>query len=936
MRYNSTIARGCILLGLLFGGTTVLFADAKLDSLMNAGKYKEAILHADKNVPAAKRSVDDWLNIASALDKTNAPMDRIMATLKNAQKANPSEPRVYLAFGIYAFKAKNYQEALKHFKKSYILERTAKAAEGIALSAANLNKWDIARDAAESAVSLNGDLFESRLILAKLYMKEKNFAAAVDQLEKIVEKKPDNVSYWKQLAVAYEKTNNVAGLAKVDPKIIDLDKKDVPSRQRHAKYSLANKDTKTALTLYKELAILTPNDPEVFKALYEITTSQGNQKDAVLYLKNYLVLDSTNAESHKALADMLYKQKDIDGALTHYRKALKYDPKIKGIYKNYVAILIDKKLEKEAVTVINKAITAGEADARAYIALGDIYKKQKKYQNAIKMYQEALKTEKANVAVLTSLGQSQAAAGDTKGAITTYEQVVMLNPKATEEQKTLGDLYMKLKRVDSAIKAYKEYLKKAPDDQKVAVTIGLHAYDKKDYKEAITYLEMVKDPKLQNVKYLSALGISYYHAKDYKKAAETIAKVRAKKPSATVLKSVLKLQGESYEALNDPAKAAEAYAAYTKIQGVKDPDASFKKAFLIEKSNKAGAIKAYAANTAIFPKDHRNFLRLGLIYAEDKGTYAKAASMLSRAAALVDTIPVVWETLGEVYGKLKKTTSELQAYQKLLKLKPQHLEANKRVGTILIKQKKYTQGISALEMTHTMAPKDVEVIMLLADGYLATKRPAQAIDLLEKAKAIKKDDVALREQLYELHKKTNKPKKAEDEIKGLIALTKENKYRVTYADDLIEQNRYEDAARILKQVVDADPENVTSLMLLGQVQAAQKKYDAAIETYKTVGYIKGPYAPAYTQRADVYRMMGNLAEAKDYFNKAIKDNAKYALAYLGLARVAKAEGKNADYTKYLNKAKALDPKNDEIKAELAGGSKPAPKPAPKTAQDSKK
>ena len=44
---------------------------------------------------------------------------------------------------------------------------------------------------------------------------------------------------------------------------------------------------------------------------------------------------------------------------------------------------------------------------------------------------------------------------------------------------------------------------------------------------------------------------------------------------------------------------------------------------------------------------------------------------------------------------------------------------------------------------------------------------------------------------------------------------------------------------------------------------------------------------------------------------------KLAGAYLGLARVAEAAGKKAEYEKYLQKARQLNPNHPDIKAELA-------------------
>jgi tetratricopeptide (TPR) repeat protein len=240
---------------------------------------------------------------------------------------------------------------------------------------------------------------------------------------------------------------------------------------------------------------------------------------------------------------------------------------------------------------------------------------------------------------------------------------------------------------------------------------------------------------------------------------------------------------------------------------------------------------------------------------------------------------------------------------------------------ILIEMKQLTQGIGNLEMALTMAPSDVEIIMVLADAYMTTKRPTQAVELLEKAKAIKKDDVKLRLQLYSLDKETTQPKKAENEIQEVITLTKDNKYRLMYANDLIEAKRFDDAAKILKDIITVDPENVDCLMLLGQVQRAQKKFGEAIETYKTVLFIKGPYAPAHYERGEVYLDENDLVNAKSFFDKAVAADPNYGLGYLGLARVAKADGKTADYTKYIGKAKTLDPNNKQIQAEVGGAAK---------------
>jgi tetratricopeptide (TPR) repeat protein len=495
-----------------------------------------------------------------------------------------------------------------------------------------------------------------------------------------------------------------------------------------------------------------------------------------------------------------------------------------------------------------------------------------------------------------------------------------MKPKPTKEYKLLGDLQLKTGKVDAGISSYEKYLIDAPTDQTIAKIVGMYLYNQKKYKDAIGYLELVKDAALQNVDYLVALGDCYYQAGQSKKAVEIFAKTWAAKPAPSVLVKILKVLAESYESSGDQPKALEAYDAYTKLPGVKDQEASYLCGFLREKSDKNGAIKAYAANTTIFPKDYRNFLRLGLLLATDSlvpASLERSAQSLKAAAALVDTIPLLWETLARNYGKLKNDDGELLALQKLLSFQPQNLDANKRASALLLKKKQIGPAITSLEMVLTMSPNDVGTMLLLADGYLETKRPSQAMDLLNKAKGIDKNNIALRLKLYELSRQNNQDQQAETEIKGLIELTKDNKYRLMYAQDLIAKQRYDEASGILADVKSSDPMNIEGLMLRGSIQKAQKKFEEAIETYKEISYIDENYVPGLSARGDAYLLMGQLDRAVQYFTKAQKIDPKYALAELGLALVAKEQKNMALYQEHLTKAKTLDPKNIQIQTEVS-------------------
>ncbi|MBN2189081.1 MAG: tetratricopeptide repeat protein, partial [Chitinispirillaceae bacterium] len=623
-------------------------ADDTFGNLLNSGKYQDAIQYAEKQLPPASRTIDVWIGLAQAYEKTGMK-DQVLACYREAQRINPSEPRVHYGLGACYFQMKNFAEALKYYQSGFLLKRSAVAAERMAISAASLNQWEKAKDAAETAVGLDSTVFECRPILVKLYLQEKNWSGAVEQLEFIVKRGGAKLDKWKLIASCYEKAGMRDKLPRADSMIVTLDRNDIPSRVRFADHSLARGDTAAALRLYKELAILTPTDPKPFKNLYLLSTKRGNAEDATLYLKNYLVLDSGDAGLQWVLGDLLIGQKDAAGALDSYRRAFRKNLQGgKGHFKKYADLVLQKKLDNEAITVINAAAAAGDADVAMYTAIGDIYQRLSQYPNASKMYQEVLKTDPKNLRVLNALAQCQAKSGDVKNAIISYEQIVLMNPKPSQEYKALGDLHTKNGRRDNAIAAFKKYLETEPGDQQVAKAVGLYSYEMKQYPDAVKYLTMVKEGKLHDVALLTALGLSAFQTKDCAAAVDPLARVWAAKAPPAILMQVLTPLAECYERSDNIPKAAEAYEAYASLPGVNNTDVAYRGAFLKEKSDRTGAIKAYTANTVAYPKDYRNFLRLGLLYAADSTALDRAAANLTAASLIVDTVQTLWQTLAVV------------------------------------------------------------------------------------------------------------------------------------------------------------------------------------------------------------------------------------------------------------------------------------------------
>jgi tetratricopeptide (TPR) repeat protein len=954
---NVCVAAVALLVSALVFG---VFGDEAMKKLISAGDYAGAIKYGEA-IAAGSRTVDVWTMLGKAYEESKSEDGRAKAKscYESALKVNPSHPGVYLSLGNFEYKAGNFKAAIEYYQKSFLLERNYVAAEGIAKAAMKLNDKERARDAAESAVDVNPDALESRIILGDILYEGKSYAAAAPHLEFVASKKSKDLENWRRLVVCYENSKDKDKLVTADAKIIELDPKDIKSRQRNAEYYINKGDNQAALKLYKELALLTPNDPKPFKNLYEASLNNGDKKEGTMYLRNYVLLDSSDANAIKQLADLLYEAKDMEGALHEYRKALRRSPGIKGIYRNYISILIDKKHDEEAMKAIQKAIALKEVDAVVYTAAGDIYKKRNENLNAIRMYQAAQGLDKQNIGILAKLAEAQAATGDTRNAIVSYEQLVVLNPEASAEYKVLGDLVTKSGKAKEGMDNYRKYLAKVPTDNEVSIKVGLYEYGNKQYKEAISFLSKVTDAKLITTNVLFALGDSYNRMGDCKNAVANFEKVRGSNPTSAMLGNTLRPLAECYEKAGDKVKAADAYNAYTQIPNVKDADASYFGAYLREETDMPAAIKRYEANTKSYPRDYRNFMRLGLIYAKDNNMHTMAVTNLRTASTLVDTIPVIWKTMGDVYGKQKNADGELTAYAKYLTLKPDDIAISKRVGIIQIDRKQYAAGVANLERVAAARPEDYEVCNMLATGYANTGKLKEAAAQYKKAKGLKPDNVSIRLNIIELLEKSGDADGVKEERASLaeldrkiVAADKKNvearQRLITYSkanndnaraythlnelaeltpkDPMVFKNLYElavaegkkkEAIGHLKKYIALKPNTAEAQKTLGLLLYEDKDLDGALNALREARKVDPAVTGIYKEYMSILIQKKIDAEILTVGAAAIAAKEADAAAYAAIGDIYAKQGKYADAAKMYKGALEIDKQNTTLLATYA-------------------
>jgi len=878
------------------------------------GNVTEAIAILEKAIAVNSRSVEAYAQLADCYQK-NGMSAKAQEIYKVLIDLSPNDPAIYRALGAYQLANKRYAEALVYFDKSNSLKKNAASFEGLSVAAFAVGDTTRALAAADTALHLDGNLRDARLVKARSAIARQQTDSARIHLEKLIAIEPDSKEFLSALSLCYRETKYAPQLLSVNTRIAQLDPSDTLSRYQLAAYYAAHNKPAEALQVYRELQALCPQSGFVMRQLALLSRKTGALQDAFTWLRIYLSINGTDAEAQRDLGDVLYELKDTDGALLAYRTALKISPAISGFYKRYAELVIARGEQDEVVSALTGVVTSGNAEVSTYLTLGLVYQKKKAFTDAIAMYQAALKMEPANYEALAALASCQEANGDLRNAIVSYEQAIMMNDSATAEYRELGNVYMREGRDDAAVKVYLKFLAHDSSDAQVACRVARYCFSKEKYEDAVRYYryaEHILEPD-DALRYATAC----FQTKRNRNAIVALLPLKGNlKVQGEQQQAVYRLLARAYENDSDFTAASAAYGDYIGLRGVDDREAAFKQAALLEKNDPGAAQKIYELNCKKYPSDYRNYLQLALLYSLRQDKLTSAIPLFQRVAKLADSIPIVWLELAKIYGKTGKYAEELEAYRKYVAINPQSIDANRRIGTLLIRRGDDSEGVVFLEIANTLQPSDPETMTILAGGYVRIGRIDDAIVLLARAKDKKGDDPDIRFQLFELYQKKGQKDKALEEIEALVAVKREPRFLQLYAEALIIQGKLREAEAAIEELIVTDPENLNTLFLHAKLLRARKLYDEAVEIYKEISQAEPDNAQALLERAETHREQDKPQWAETFYKRALRADPTLARAELGLAFLAKARKDTVLYKDYLDRARLLAPDDELVLEEL--------------------
>lgn len=333
-----------------------------------------------------------------------------------------------------------------------------------------------------------------------LYMGMGNTKLAAAELERLIEKFPNNTAYLHLLGTFYEQVDEKGKAKDIYKSILAKDPNDARAKIALAEGAKGNDDIQFLNSLKSVF-----EDPktgidtkikEIFPYVNELASS-GDQNLGTTLLALTAVLEAVHpddAKSHSVLGDVLYYTGQSDRALTQYQKTIALDDTKWPVWEQLLYIYADKKDYDNLVDQSEEALDIFPNQATAYYLNGVGYNGIGKHNDALNSLQQAgimsgrnprLRYDILNETGITYFHLKQFAKSDKA-----FDDALAINPKDPVILKNYSyHLALRGEALDKA-KNYATQLNKVAPNHPISLDAMAYVlYKMKDYDNAKQWLD---------------------------------------------------------------------------------------------------------------------------------------------------------------------------------------------------------------------------------------------------------------------------------------------------------------------------------------------------------------------------------------------------------------------------------------------------------------
>lgn len=695
------------------------------NDLTEAGKVVDAMLRIAPNnlIVILHRAIIQFLEGKFEDAKTNA--DRVLARV-------PDQSQAMVVSGFSAYHLGQFEQARRHLE-AHVNSNPQDQMSRMILGATLLRLGQ-----AEKAYEIVGspdievpDHGAYLSVLLESALASGNRAAALDYLERLAEKSPEDAGLQGRLGTVRLQGGDFDGAVSAFNKAIELAPDEIRNYERLFYAHLRQEADGAALEVAKTVESRFPDKGTGDLLRGIVLVNQEKLPEAQAAFESALEKDPDDLAAANNISSILLLQGETDQARAFMDKALEKHPDNVRMLTKYASLEMDHENYDAAESLLTRALTArpdnttvllrlarlnelrGQPDAAAnryrevlqqrdlpdaYLGLTRISLGTGKYAEAEDQAEELLRRDPNNVGGLFLLAEAQRGLGQSARAVKTLEQVAALAPESADAQFWLARSYLDINEVPKATAALEKALTLDPEHVEARVTYFRLAIRTKQTDKALQLADTAPDSVAQNAEILNMGGQVALARGDIAGALSKFRSAwgRLEQPQGPTAREIAIGLAQTSWASDEHSEAVGVLEKWFAA----NPNDAQVALLLASRQREAGqpeaAEQTYRKIIEEAPDNWqaRNDLAM-LLY--DKRDLESALSMAQSAQELAGEDAYVLDTLGIILLASGKQQDALATLRKSSSLEPRNLEISFHLAQALAENDKQEEALTVLD-----------------------------------------------------------------------------------------------------------------------------------------------------------------------------------------------------------------------------------------------
>jgi len=616
------------------------------------------------------------------------------------------------------------------------------------------HKYDDAQRTAEKVVAADPRNAQAHTVLGEMHTAEQAWPEAIREYQKAMELDPAAVANYSGLALAYTLTGRAPEAEATLKRAIEVQPNSIDLRLNLGRFYLMQHRLADAEMAMQAATAADPSAVQPRTMLAKIYLDAGKPAAAERVCTELKNRASDDPEAYGALASFYEATGQKEKAAAELQVLAASKPKDIDLKARLADLLVDLQRTAEAERLNQEVLSANPGNALALVSKGRLLLADQRFADARAALEQAVKSDGQSAAAEYYLGVAQVALGVSSMARASFSRALELAPGMSDAAVALADLDVQGGDYDTGLRLARQALDQNPGATTASVIAARALLAKGEAAQAEPLLRTALERDPANLPALGAmLDVESAQGK-IKESVRRLNAVVAQHPQDARLQLLL---GLACLKQNDLDRAESSVKQAIAI----DPKTPNAYGVLAEIGRARGtlgpAIASYKAAIEQNPQKVENYMALSGLY-EKQGNWEEAKRAAERAHAMDPGSPFIANNLAYLYlehgGDLNMALSlAQQAKQKL----PDSPIVSDTVGWAYYKLRSPAAAVAQLSESVRNAPGNAMYHYHLGMAYMAAGNPGNAARSLSKALAVSSDfpDAAnARSALQQLERRT--------------------------------------------------------------------------------------------------------------------------------------------------------------------------------------